>query len=515
MIEKQKQVHIIQPTIGDKAKEIIRVAAYCRVSTDSEDQANSFIAQVQYYTDYIKSNSQMKLVDIYADDGITGTSIEKREDFKRMIKDCKAGKIDRILVKSISRFARNSLECLETIRLLNTLNVIVVFENDGIDTRKLNSELFVYIKSAFAQSEALAGSKRVSTAIRMKMESGEFKISTAPYGYKIENNTLIPIPEQKPIVQRMFYDFLSGKGVGKITEELNREEAGDRKWSVSGIKYILTNEKYVGDMLMQKTYTPQILPFAKKRNRGEVDQYYIANSHEGIIERKIFDAVQDIFKTYEENRRKYNQKVRSIFSKKVKCGDCGCTYKRNTKKGVFYWVCSNNGIAGQHCNTTNIKEDDLKQAFIRIFNRIKCYKGELVDYPINQLVAFKAKITRQNSDISEIDSEIAMLCNRNSMLNELKLRDVVDEVSYLEQSSQIQNRLSQLRKRRINILAEDEEEAVIEEFRKLKRIVEDENDYILIFDEDLFSKIVKNIIVLENRGLLFELNCGLKLKEEF
>ena len=178
-------------------------------------------------------------------------------------------------------------------------------------------------------------------------------------------------------------------------------------------------------------------------------------------------------------------------------------------------MCSNNGIAGQHCNTTNIKEDDLKQAFIRIFNRIKCYKGELVDYPINQLVAFKAKITRQNSDISEIDSEIAMLCNRNSMLNELKLRDVVDEVSYLEQSSQIQNRLSQLRNRRMNILAEDEEEAVIEEFRKLKRIVEDENDYILIFDEDLFSKIVKNIIVLENRGLLFELNYGLKLKEEF
>ena len=268
-------------------------------------------------------------------------------------------------------------------------------------------------------------------------------------------------------------------------------------------------------MLMQKTYTPQILPFVKKRNRGEVDQYYIANSHEGIIERKIFDAVQEIFKTYEENRQKYKQKVRSIFSQKIKCGDCGCTYKRNTKNGVFYWVCSNNGIAGQHCNTTNIKEDDIKQAFIRIFNRIKLYKSELVDYPINQLVAFKAKITRQNSDISEIDAEITMLCNRNSMLNELKLRDVVDEVSYMEQSSQIKNRLSQLRKRRINILAEDEEEAVIEEFRKLKRIIEDDSDYILTFDEDLFSRIIKKIIVLENRGLLFEFNCGLKLKEKF
>ena len=139
----------------------------------------------------------------------------------------------------------------------------------------------------------------------------------------------------------------------------------------------------------------------------------------------------------------------------------------------------------------------------------------MVDYPINQLAAFKAKITKQNSDISEIDAEIAMLCNRNSMLNELKLRDVVDEISYMEQSSQIKNRLSQLRKRRINILAEDEEEAVIEEFRKLKRIIEDENDYIMMFDEDLFGRIVKKIIVLENRVLLFELNCGLKLNEEF
>ena len=131
------------------------------------------------------------------------------------------------------------------------------------------------------------------------------------------------------------------------------------------------------------------------------------------------------------------------------------------------------------------------------------------------LVAFKAKITRQNSDISEIDSEIAMLCNRNSMLNELKLRDVVDEVSYLEQSSQIQNRLSQLRKRRINILSEDEEEAVIEEFRKLKRFIEYEKDYILTFDEEVFSRMVKKIIGLKNRELIFELNCGLKLKEEF
>ena len=145
MIEKKKDVRIIHPTIGSGTKIIIRVAAYCRVSTDSEDQANSFIAQVQYYTEYIKNNSNMVLVDIYADDGVAGTSIDKRDDFKRMIKDCKAGKIDRILVKSFSRFARNSLECLETIRLLNSLNVVVVFENDGIDTRKQSRNLLKFL----------------------------------------------------------------------------------------------------------------------------------------------------------------------------------------------------------------------------------------------------------------------------------------------------------------------------------------------------------------------------------
>ena len=145
MIEKKKDVRIIHPTIGSGTKIIIRVAAYCRVSTDSEDQANSFIAQVQYYTEYIKNNSNMVLVDIYADDGVAGTSIDKRDDFKRMIKDCKAGKIDRILVKSFSSFARNSLECLETIRLLNSLNVVVVFENDGIDTRKQSRNLLKFL----------------------------------------------------------------------------------------------------------------------------------------------------------------------------------------------------------------------------------------------------------------------------------------------------------------------------------------------------------------------------------
>ena len=182
---KQKQVKVIKPTIAVISENRTRVAAYCRVSTDSFDQMNSFGAQVKYYNDFIRNSNSMELVDIYADEGITGTCINKRDEFQRMMKDCKAGKVDRIYVKSVSRFARNSLECIESIRLIKKYGTAVFFENDGIDTECMNSEMILYIKSAFAQSESLTGSKRVSTAIRMKMESGDFITTTAPYGYRL------------------------------------------------------------------------------------------------------------------------------------------------------------------------------------------------------------------------------------------------------------------------------------------------------------------------------------------
>ena len=250
----RKQVKVIKPTAQNNGQRDLRVAAYCRVSTDSEDQSNSFLAQVKYYTDFISNSANMVLVDIYADEGITGTCVNKRDEFLRMIKDCKIGKIDKIFVKSVSRFARNSLECIENIRILKECNVTVVFENDGIDTESMNSEMILYIKSAFAQSEALAGSKRVTTATRMRMQSGEFNTFPAPYGYKIENNKLVPVLELQPIIEKIFRDYLSGKGQGKIAEELNAIEDTGRVWNKTAIKYILYNEKYVGDSLLQKTY---------------------------------------------------------------------------------------------------------------------------------------------------------------------------------------------------------------------------------------------------------------------
>ena len=272
----ERIVQVIQPTIAQiNQQRKLRAAAYCRVSTDSEDQSNSFSAQLKYYTEYIKSNPEMEFVDIYADEGITGTCVNKRDEFKRMMKDASNGKIDRIFVKSVSRFARNSLECLEAIRSLNSFGVSVMFENDNIDTKSMNSELILYVKSAFAQSEALAGSKRVSTAIRMRMENGEFITCTAPYGYKLDKKShLLVIPEEAEIVKRIFKLYLGGNGIGKIVKILNDEKIPNvsGKWSIPGVRYILSNEKYIGDSLLQKTYTPQMLPLRNIPNKGEIDR---------------------------------------------------------------------------------------------------------------------------------------------------------------------------------------------------------------------------------------------------
>ena len=264
-----KDVKVIRPTKGLYGDKKLRVAAYCRVSTSSDDQENSFIAQVKYYNDFLRLADNMELVDIYADEGIAGTSVNKRNDFNRMIRDSSLGKIDRIFVKSVSRFARNSLECIEYIRLLKSYGTTVLFENDAIDTNTMNSEMILYIKSAFAQSESLAGSKRVSTAIRMKMETGEFYNYTAPFGYKAENKSLIPIPEEAVIVKRIFDEYIGGKGIGKIVSDLNQDDVPGKPWGQERVRYILAKDSiflrtyfYPSELSVQTTdKTPVYLDF--------------------------------------------------------------------------------------------------------------------------------------------------------------------------------------------------------------------------------------------------------------
>ena len=339
MSAEERTVRVIK---ADKSSEnsTLRVAAYCRVSTSEEDQLNSFITQMHYYHDFISQSDNMVLVDIYADEGITGTSVEKRNEFKRMLNDCRLGKIDRIYVKSVSRFARNALECIESIRLLREYGVSVFFENDRIDTLTLNSELILYVKSAFAQSEALATSKRVSTANRMRLEIGEYSICSVPYGFRAKNNELFTIPEEAAIVREVYGMYLSGMVFLKIAQALNRKYGTEKRfWKANSILYILSNEKYAGDALFQKNFTPPVLPLMKRKNKGELPKYYVQNTHEAIIDKETFNLVQEKLKENTERNAKFKSR-NNIFAGKLYCAYCNRSFKIKYVNGESYYACS-------------------------------------------------------------------------------------------------------------------------------------------------------------------------------
>ena len=281
------QVQIIEPTIKPQEQKI-RVCAYARVSSDSDDQLNSFSAQVEYFTRLIQSHSDWEFVDIYADEGITGTRADTRDEFHRLMRDCRAGRVDRILVKSVSRFARNSTDCIKAVRELQALGVSVIFEKEQINTGNLSNEMFLSMMSAFAQEESISISQNMRKGAIMRMKNGTFRLSQIPYGYRYdEHGVLIIQPEEAEIVRWIFKSFLSGKGVQTISRELEAKQVpklrGEPIWSKHGILYILTNERYAGNELFRKSYRTESIPFKKIDNFGEKTQFYAEDTHEAIV----------------------------------------------------------------------------------------------------------------------------------------------------------------------------------------------------------------------------------------
>ena len=316
------QVKVIQP-LSEPSKKL-RVAAYARVSSDSADQLNSFATQVDYYTGYIQSKDEWEFAGLYADEAISGITADKRSDFQRLLVDCHAGKIDRILVKSISRFARNTLDCIQTVRELKQLNIPVEFEKENIDTGSMGSEMLLSVLGAAAQEESLSISKNLKWNYRHRMKNGDFTTHIAPFGYSYKSKTLVPNPNEVPIIEFIFNSYLSGKSLSEIAKELTQNEKPitsekHSEWNRTSIQYILTNEKYVGDSLVQKRFTPDELPLKKIRNVGQLPRYYIRNSHPAIISREIFEAVQVLLQ-----QKTISKSTVSSYplSQIVKCGAC-------------------------------------------------------------------------------------------------------------------------------------------------------------------------------------------------
>lgn len=360
----QNNVIVIEAAQRPEAQKL-RVAAYCRVSSDSTDQMNSFAAQMNYYTALISGKAHWELVDLYADAGISGTSAEKRPDFQRLLSDCRKGRIDKVLVKSISRFARNTMDCLKTIRELKAIGVGVCFEEQNIDTSNMTGELITAAFSAIAQKESESISQNIRWSYRHRMESGTFLPGSVPFGYRIQNRGLVVDREQADIIRRIFNDYLAGQSMEKIVSLLNQEESSreKREWNISAISYILTNERYTGDSLWQKTYATDTLPTRQVRNHGEREQYYAEATHAPIIAKETFQAVQRLKK---ERAEKYGARARlqtSPLQLKVFCGECGSRFRKKICRGVVYWACLGHDKDRQSCSVQQIPEAEILAAF--------------------------------------------------------------------------------------------------------------------------------------------------------
>ena len=362
----------------------LRVAAYCRVSTEEEEQQGSFEIQKLYYTEKINSTPEWEVAGIYADDGISGVHTKKRDGFNQMIQDCKKHRIDLILTKSISRFARNTLDSIQYVRMLKQMGIAVVFEKENINTATMNSEMILTVLSAFAQAESESISQNVARGKRMGYKHGKFAF---PYGRIIGYRKWADgkpeiIPEQAEIIRLIFNRYLQGDSLQSIKAKLETAGAltarGNTAWSAQSIQRILQNEKYCGDVLLQKTFTEDVLTGVHKKNTGQLPQYYIENYHEGIVSKQIFREVQaEIARRNSKsaaNQRKrrqgrYNSKY--ALTERLFCGNCGSPYKRVTwnihGRKQIVWRCVNRIEYGtKFCSSSpSVPEEELHRAILK------------------------------------------------------------------------------------------------------------------------------------------------------
>lgn len=368
----------------------LKVAAYCRVSTDREEQESSYEVQCMHYSKLIMQNPYWEMAGIYADEGITALSTRKREQFKAMISDCEAGKIEMIITKSISRFARNTIDCLNYIRKLKALGIPVIFEEESINTMDSKGELLITILASIAQQESESISRNVQMGVRYHYQEGRICAGHQNIlGYeRTKEGKLQIVPDEAEIVRRIYRYYLDGYSPSHIGKILKEEQLIDRngvrrRWNTSSIRYILANEKYMGDMILQKYYTVDFLSKKVSINHGQVQQYYVENSHDAIIPKDIFYQVQG----ETARRKKRKSEVRYLhgsgLSGRVYCGECGSPYYR--KKGRYNenirFRCATklkNKYKHIECINISIREDDLMKIVVDAFNKLPVEKERLM-----------------------------------------------------------------------------------------------------------------------------------------
>ncbi len=460
----------------------LRVAAYCRVSTDSEDQLNSYKSQVQHYTDLIKSKSEWDLAGIYADEAITGTQVTKREDFQRLINDCMNGDIDMIITKSISRFARNTLDTLKYVRMLKEKGIAVFFEEENINTLTMDGELLLVILSSVAQQEVENISANVKKGLKMKMQRGELVgfQGCLGYDYHPEDKSISVNEEEAEIVRYIFRRYIEGAGGSVIAQELEnlgyKTKRGSTRWAETTVIGIIKNEKYKGDILMGKTFT--LDPISKRRldNFGEEDQFYIRDHHEAIISDEMFEKAQEILKRRAKPRRLGTDGKREKFSRKyafscmLECGFCGGTLtRRSWHSGSQY-----NKVIWQCVTATK--------------------KGKKF-CPDSKGIAETLSDSNASKQLAKVEKDIAALDAKRAKLVDMRLEEIIDKDTYEQKYFDLSSQIEQLQKQRESLQESAETESTMKKrIAEFRRTLE-ENEVLDTFDRYVFESIVEKVIV--------------------
>ena len=510
------QPRVIKIEAAEKQRNAqLRVAAYTRVSSDSDDQLNSFAAQNRYYAELISGKAEWRMVDIYADEGITGTSAAKREDFQRMMADCRRGLIDQILVKSISRFARNTKDCLEAVRELKELGVNVRFEREGIDTANVSSELITAIYAAFAQKESESISGNMRWSYQRRMEAGTFLPSSMAYGYKLVGRKIEIDADSALVVCRIFQWYLNGVNRTAIAKKLNEEgiSSGQRKkWHDASVRYILTNEKYTGDSLWQKTYTSDTLPTTRHKNKGEHEQYYAVGTHPPIIPREIFDQAQNLLQKRETDYRKRNCPGSHPLTGKIVCGCCGSTFRRKEYRGKIRWACMGHERSGKDCPITPITGKTIYEAFCRLYYKLKHQSLPILEQMLETLRTIRDRRLLWSEDIVSLNKKISELSSQNQTLAFLKQNGLVDPDIFISKSNELTRQLRQAKLDKEKLM-DAEGDATAQRTRELIALLEDGPDFLDHPDAELMGELVEKIIIESNDTLRFRLHNGLELRE--
>lgn len=501
-------------------KKKLRVAAYARVSTGSEEQLLSLETQKAHYESYINANDEWVFAGIYFDEGVSGTKVEKRNGLLQMLSDCENGSIDFIITKSISRFSRNTTDCLEMVRRLQELNVPVFFEKENINTGTMDSELMLTILSSMAESESISISQNSKWSVQKRFQNGTFIVSYPPYGYENINGEMVIIPEQAVVVKRMFEEALNGKGTRAIARGLEQDGIPTKKgniWSAATVNGILKNEKYTGDAIFQKTFTDK--NFNRHRNYGEQDQYLVKNHHVPIITHELFDKVQNLLEHHgqEKGIEKGNDKyqVRYAFSGKIICGECGSTFKRRKhyKPSGDYiaWCCNKHIENKKECSMKYIADEVLKVAFVQMMQKLEATQTKIIK-PF--ALSLSGKSDKGNLlKLSEIDDCIEKNIEQRKVLVSLMSSAILEPAVFNKENNALVaefNRLQTEKEAMAGCITFNRKQS--EEAQKLLKYLS-KCGAIAQYDDDIFLSYVEKIVVYSREKVIFSLKCGLNLTE--